>query len=184
MGHPAADEQLFAAFLEGRQEMFGSLVRRYRQSLYAFICRMTGSKADAADLFQETFIRVFRYGESYRGQSSFKTWLYAIASNVCRTHIAKMKPRTASTEEIDCEVENGARQASAVLELKEAGERIARAVAALPRAQREVFVLKAYEDMKYPEIAQALQRPLGTVKSQMRYALRKLRDELGGLWGS
>ena len=181
MGHPPTDEQLLTGLLEGQQEMFGSLVHRYEQSLYAFICRMTGNEADAADLFQDTFLRVYKYRDSFRGQSSFKTWLYTIARNVCRTHTARMNSLPVSIEEFDWDAENGAPQVSSVLELKEAGERIARAVAVLPEAQREVFMLKAYEEMKYPEIARVLQRPIGTVKSQMRYALRKLRGELGGL---
>ena len=185
MGHPAADEQLFAAFLEGRQEMFGSLVRRYEQPLYAFICRVTGSEVDAADLFQDTFVRVFRHGHSFHGRSSFKTWLYAIAANVCRSHMAKRKVRTVNTNDMDPandRPDDNSPQASSVLESKEVGARIAHAVAGLPSDQREVFVLKAYEDLTYTEIAEALKRPVGTVKSQMRYALRKLRNNLGGLW--
>ncbi len=83
-------------------------------------------------------------------------------------------------EQHDCGTEfaNGKPTATAQLEARETGELIAEAVAALPREQREVFILKAYEEMTYPQIARTLERPVGTVKSQMRHALRKLRGRL------
>jgi len=181
MDHPVTDEQLLAGFLEGRQEMFEKLVHRYEQPLYAFICRMTGSQAYAEDIFQDTFVRVFRYADSYSSRSSFKTWLYTIAANVCRTNITKTRRHVSQQDPREEERQNGGPGVSDRLEAKETGERIARAVATLPPEQREVFILKAYEDMSYPEIARALNRPVGTVKSQMRYALQKLRGSLQAL---
>jgi len=178
MDHPVTDEQLLADFLEGQQEMFEKLVHRYEQPLYAFICRMTGSEAQAADIFQDTFVRVFRYADSYGSKSSVKTWLYTIAANVCRTNIAKARRHPSGQDICKGEHQNGGPSVPSQLEAKETGKLIAEAVATLPQEQREVFVLKAYEDMTYPQIARALNRPVGTVKSQMRYALRKLRSSL------
>lgn len=171
----ASDEQLLAGFLEGREAMFAELVNRYEQPLYGFICRLTGRPADAADAFQETFLRVFQKADTFGGRSSVKTWLYAIATNVCRARLraAQRHPeRPDPPEQAHLAAPNG----EAISQ--EVGERIARAVGRLPADQREVFLLKTYEELSYPQIASALGRPLGTVKSQMRLALAKLRADL------
>jgi len=161
--------------------MFAELVRRYELPLHAFICRLTGQPGEAPDLFQETFLRVFEHAASFRGRSSFKTWLYAIAANVCRSRLRSSRrrqtlPQTDVLEQVDTtRGPNGAAEAA------EIGRRIGEAVGALPVEQREVFVLRIYDEMTYREIAEALDRPLGTVKSQMRAALGKLRAALRAL---
>ena len=168
-------EQLLTGFLEGQEAMFAELVQRYEEPLYGFICRLTGRPADAADAFQETFLRVFQKADTFAGRSSFKTWLYAIATNVCRARLraAQRHPeRSDPPEQAHLAAPNG----HAISQ--EVGERIARAVGRLPTDQREVFLLKTYEELSYPQIARALGRPLGTVKSQMRLALAKLRTDL------
>ncbi len=98
-----------------------------------------------------------------------------MATNVCRARIRKAQrhPETSDPpEQAHLATPNG-HAAS-----KEIGEHIARAVGRLPADQREVFILKTYEELTYPQIADALGRPLGTVKSQMRLALSKLRADL------
>lgn len=158
--------------------MFGELVRRYERSLHGFVCRLTGEPGAAADLFQETFLRVFQHAASFRGGSRFKTWLYAIAANVCRSHARKaMRRRTVSDEDAP-EPPDPAPGPNGAAQSEEIGERVARAVRELPVAQREVVVLKLYDELSYSEIADALGRPLGTVKTQMRAALKALRPRL------
>ena len=175
------DEELLAAFVGGNEAMFGELVRRYERPLHALICRLTGDPAEAPDVFQETFIRVFRHAGSFTGRSRFKTWLYAVAANVCRSHARAMARRQATGGPDAPERPDQAPGPDGVAQSKEIGARIGQAVAGLPADQREVLVLKLYEELTYAEIAQALGRPLGTVKSQMRAALKKLRPQLRGL---
>jgi len=178
MARPPSDEQLLAAFLRGEDTMFAEIVRRYEAPLHAFICRLTGDAGEAPDLFQETFIRVAQHAGSFRAESRFKTWLYAIAANVCRSHLRQAKRRQSlSADAVPDEPDRGPGPNGAAAS-REIGQRIATAVGALPVEQREVFILKAYDELSYPEIARALGRPLGTVKSQMRLALTKLRVEL------
>ena len=175
MAQPPSDEELLAAFLRGEEAMFAELVRRYEEPLHAFICRLTGEPAEAPDLFQETFIRVFQHAATFRGESRFKTWLYAIAANVCRSHRKRGRESFSAAEKTPVPFSHGTNGAA---EAKEIGQRIGQAVGALPLEQREVFVLKVYDELSYAEIARAVGRPLGTVKSQMRLALGKLRAEL------
>jgi len=175
------DESLLAGFLRGEEDMFTELVTRYEQPLYSFICRLTGDPAEATDLFQETFVRVYQRASSFRAESRLKTWLYAVATNVCRAHGRKKARSGTTTAERASEPANGSPGPSRLAESTEVGERIASAVGALPQEQREVFILKVYEEMTFQNISELLERPLGTVKSQMRLALGTLRGDLHDL---
>jgi RNA polymerase sigma-70 factor (ECF subfamily) len=176
-----SDERLLAGFIAGDCTMFAELVRRYERPLYGLIVRFSGAESDAPDLFQETFLRVFQHAESFGGRSAFRTWLYAIALNVCRghgrkrRHVAEELPDGDALPQVDRPGPDG------VAADREIGARIAAAVGRLPAEQREVFVLRAYEELTYDEIARVTDRPVGTVKSQMRLAVRKLRGALRGL---
>ena len=178
MANAPSDEQLLAAFVRGDSAMFAELVHRYEQPLHAFICRLSGRPGDAPDVFQETFVRAFQHAASFRGDSSVKTWLYAIAANVCRSRLRRANDFQPLSDGQAAERPDAADGPNGAAESTELGRRIAAAVGVLPAEQREVFVLKAYEELSYPQIAEALGRPLGTVKSQMRLALGKLRADL------
>jgi RNA polymerase sigma-70 factor (ECF subfamily) len=172
------DEEILRRFLEGDQAMFGTLIERYESPLHALLYRLTGSRGAAADLFQETFLRVFENAGSFRGDSRFKTWLYAIATNLCRQRWRRRQVRDARPLSRSPEPSCNDPAPPERVNYDEIGHRIERAVDALPIEQREVFVLKTYHDMTYAEIAATLDHPAGTVKSRMRLALRKLRAEL------
>jgi len=172
------DEEALAAYLRGDAAMAGELVRRYERPLYGFLYRLTGRPADAADLFQETFLKVVQHAGTFAGRSQFKTWLYSIALNAYRSRVRKASSREQPLEAADPPATGRAAQPDGVAEQAEVGGRIAAAVAQLPLEQREVFLMKVYNDMNYREIAEALGRPVGTVKSQMRLALGKLRGML------
>ena len=180
-GCDATDEELLSAFLRGKEIMFDELLQRHQGPLYGFICRLTGSPSDAPDLFQETFVRVVKHAGSFEGRSSFKTWLYTIACNVCRSYQRKARVGPTVTSDLPDNKADRSLDPSDAADSAEIGRHVARAVDALPEAQREVLVLKVYEGMSYPDIALAVNRPEGTVKSQMRLALQKLRHELQGI---
>jgi len=175
MDRPVTDEKLVEGFLQGEQKMFAELVRRYERPLYAFIHRMIGNETDAADLFQDTFLRVFRHARNFDHRSAFKTWLYAIAANRCRSYLAKPNPLVINNPPPHKESHSHEPGPPAAAHAREFCERVRQIVARLPLQQREVFILKAYDDLTYSEIARTLGRPIGTVKSQMRYSLKKLR---------
>jgi len=210
MAQTLSDEQLLSAVARGEDAMFAELVRRYERPFHAYFCRLTGQPAEADDLFQETFLRVWRGAAAFRAESQAKTWLYAIAANVARSRLRRLRRQAeVEGERVKCggSGNGGGEEWSSTFstlrsspstlypppstapvdpaprpnghaESHEIGSRIAQAVAALPPDQREVFLLKAYQDLSYPAIAAALGRPVGTVKSQMRLALGKLRTEL------
>jgi len=175
------DEEALAAYLGGDAAMVAELVRRYQQPLYGLLCRLTGCPADAEDIFQETFLRVIQHAGSFAGRSRFKTWLYSIALNAYRSRGRLASRRDQPLEAADPPAAGPANAPDTAAEHAEVGCRIAAAVSRLPNEQREVFLMKAYDDMTYAEIAEVLGRPLGTVKSEMRLALIKMRVVLHGL---
>ncbi len=180
-GAGVPDEQALLLFLEGDQAMFSELVRRYERPLYAFLVRLTGDREGAADLFQETFVHMWRSARTFRRESRFKTWLYAIAANAWRSSLRRRHDEVSLNEGDPLPAPDAAPGAAGALESEEIGARIGRAVGTLPPEQREVFVLRIYEKMDYAAIAATLNRPLGTVKSQMRLAVFRLRNSLRDL---
>ncbi|HYE97612.1 MAG TPA: sigma-70 family RNA polymerase sigma factor [Planctomycetota bacterium] len=170
-----SDEALFLAFLRGESGPFEVLVRRHEAPLYRFLLRRATSAGQAEDLFQETWVGVLRGRHTYREGRPFRPWLYAIALNLARK--AHGRPRPASLDTVDEAV-----QAEPGIGRAETSDRVQAAVQALPEAQREVFLLSEYDGLPYAEIAELLGRPLGTVKSQMHYAIKQLRAHLEPLW--
>lgn len=186
-----SDEELLGQYLRGRTAAFDTLVDRHARSLYDFILRRTGDEQAARDLLQETFLRVVRQGERFRGGSRVTTWLFRIARNLCVDHARRQSHRRhpsldhpADPAEGNESPALGDRVASAApAPDRRAADRrfraaFERALARLPDIQREVFVLRELEGLTFPEIAEVVGAPANTVKSRMRYALDALRGEL------
>jgi RNA polymerase sigma-70 factor (ECF subfamily) len=175
---PESPDGQLAALLrdEGNVMAFEMLLRRYQRPIFGFILRQVGDRARAEDVFQETFLR------GCRQPDAFKPWAFAIAANLCRNEARRDQVRqgTQPAERINGYAgtdpnPEGAAQAS------EARRKIEHALQQLPAAQREVFVLYHYTRLSYDEIAEALEIPLGTVKSRMNAALTGLRQLLAEL---
>jgi RNA polymerase sigma-70 factor (ECF subfamily) len=175
-----SDETLFAAWRRGEGDKLEGLVRRYEELLFRFLFRRTGDAARAEDLFQETWMSVMKGRETYDPTRSFKAWLYAIALNASRKAFRE-KP----SAPLDPAALSRALQPDSptkTLERRETAAAVQRILAALPDPQRDVFLLCEYEGLTYPEIAAIQDRPVGTVKSQMFYAVRRVKSALEELW--
>ena len=185
------DRRLVAGSAAGDQEAFHDLVRRHEGRIFNFMRMSTGGDAEAEDLAQEVFIRAFRALKGFRGESSFKTWLYAIAANVVRTHLTRKSRwqlvRTMWTgggrdEDVDVEPEPDARVDSVEQTLVRR-DAIDRALATLSPDLRLVITLRDVEGLDYREIAAALGVPIGTVESRLFRARQRLRPLLEPLLG-
>jgi RNA polymerase sigma-70 factor, ECF subfamily len=177
----ASDEVLFGHVKAGQEEAFEALVRRYEKPLYNYLRRMAGYASDPEDLFQETFLRVYTHRMRFREQAPFRPWLYRIATNVALDCLRRNKRRPtlsldASPLQTAIAAPNSA--ADALARREETQERLRRALEELPDKHRAVFLMARYEDMDYPAIAEALEIPVGTVKSRMHKAVRLLRDAM------
>lgn len=177
-----SDEALFEDFRKGSESAFESLVQRYERPLVYFLTRTTNNHALSEDVFQETFIKVFEKRELYDSGRPFKAWLYRIAINTAYDRL-RQRHRSAAfslDENFDLE-DTSAVEPSLQLSRRELAESIDAAVAQLPESQRQVFVMREYEDLSYAEISEILDRPVNTLKSDMRRGLQKLQTLLDSL---
>jgi RNA polymerase sigma-70 factor, ECF subfamily len=177
-------------YQKGEVRAFETLLTRHRRPIYSFLLRFVGIPAVAEDLLQEVFLRVIKGAGAYERQAKFTTWLYTIARNLCVDQSRRQKHRKAASldETIDHNDEGGARLLDLVPDggagtdrkaiSKELRGHLETAIAGLSDEQREVFIMRELLDMPFKEIADVVGCPENTVKSRMRYALEKLREEL------
>lgn len=153
---------------------FAELVRRHQQALVNFFLR-SGAYAESEDLAQETFVRLYRYRHRYQATARFSTFLYVLARNVWSDRGRKLQRQDRLAAELQI-------QANVVEEPENAEPgRAMDAATALDRLSpklREVIVLNIYQGLRYQEVADVLDIPLGTVKSRINLALQTLRETL------
>ena len=179
--------QLAAA---GDRDAFDALVRRHQARTYNFVRTMVHDDADAEDLTQDVFVRVWKSIGRFRGDSAFSTWLFRIAVNVARTHLSRRSrwrlfSRPASDESPDAPAD--AEDLPSPERLEDDVVRrdlIDRALATLSPDLRAAVTLRDVEGLEYREIARALDIPLGTVESRIFRARQRLRPLLAPLLGS
>jgi RNA polymerase sigma-70 factor (ECF subfamily) len=178
-----SDERLMLRFQGGDVRAFEVLVRRHRTPLFSFLARLTGDRARAEDLCQEALLKAVGAAGRWEPRASFRTWLYAIARNQAVDEARRQAFRRA--EPLDAP--SGAEAAAEGPAPDGAAEgallrpKLEAALAALPEEQREVFLLREYAGLRFPEIAEVTGAPENTVKSRMRYALEGLRERLAAL---
>lgn len=185
------DNELYEQFLKGNREAINLLIRRNSAKLYGYIFRMTGNVEIARELVQEVFLRFVRAKPKFESGTKVTTYLFMVARNIAIDHIRKVKIRKhISFSTTSGRNENGTRRqlqekisdCSANPENSasegEVREKIMSAVSTLPQEQREVFVLRFLEELEIAEISRITGSNENTVKSRIRYALAKLREEL------
>jgi RNA polymerase sigma-70 factor (ECF subfamily) len=172
--------------LDGGDRAMTELVGRYERPLFRFIFNMVGDLQTAEDLFQETFMRLHKYRNSYDATARLRPYLYRIAVNVAREAMSRRSSRP-NTASLDRNM-NGAAFAErlpstlpgpdTIREGDEMRSQVRAAVMALPETEREVVHLRVSRGLKFAEIAEATGVPVATAKSRMLYAIRRLRPVL------
>jgi RNA polymerase sigma-70 factor (ECF subfamily) len=180
------DQGLIDACRRGQTEAFGLLVRRYQDRLYPTVLRLTGSAEDAHDLLQETFLRAYRKLSLFQGESGFYTWVYRIAVNLAlsdrrRRKSARPAVALSSRETFDPPDDPAQTDPAGPLERAERDARVQNALSALAPDHRAVVVLKDLDGLRYEEIAEMLNIPVGTVRSRLHRARNELRLLLHGI---
>jgi RNA polymerase sigma-70 factor, ECF subfamily len=183
MGKGASDEDLMLRYGKGDARAFEVLYQRHRLPLYRFLLRQVGNAASAEELFQDLWMRVVNSRGRYEARAKFTSWVYAIAHNrLMDFYRANGRASFLSHEESESVLEDlPAAEIDADLRLdrKRAVERLLAALAGLPDAQREAFLLQQEGEMSIEEIAAATGVGPETAKSRLRYAVAKLRASLG-----
>ncbi len=171
---PEPDVALMLEVGAGSEAAFTTLVNRHQNSLLNFFARM-GASSDCEDLAQETFVRLYRYRGRYEPAPRFTTFLYHLARNVWADRGRKIIRIERLAAEFQNEVEIagqlGPKRASESVDIEGA-------LARLSPKLREVIVLNIYQGLRYQEVADVLEIPLGTVKSRINLALTALKEIL------
>src|SRR5437660_4959179 len=167
-----SDERLMLAFSQGSSEAFTELFHRYKQPVFGFFCRRVSDPANAEELTQETFFAVLRAGARYEPRALFRTYLYAIGFKILRAHRRKAAFRATFFGQQNSAPDPSRRDAT------ESGLWVRRAVGKLEAIDREILLLREFEQLSYAEIANLLQLPLNTVRSRLFRARTALRNLL------
>jgi len=189
-----SDEMLIDAHCHGDSAAFAELVSRYGNRLLGYLVRMSGSRDQAEDLFQETFRKVHQKARTFRGPR-FKSWLFQIATRVAIDAMRKRKrlPAVSLNQQLDCDADSAQLGAVALADNSsdpadeamkaEQTEQVKQAIEMLPAKQRATLVLAYYQQLSYSEVAAVMGCSVGTVKTQMFRALRTLAQRLPDMSG-
>jgi len=182
MGEAPSDEELMLRYCDGDAAAFDVLYRRHRGPMYRFLLRQSGDAATAEEVFQDVWMRVVNSRERYEVRAKFSSWVYAIAHNrLMDFYRASGRAAFLGQEESEAALEALPADDPPVdvrLDRKRAAERLLAALASLPAAQREAFLMQQEGDLSLEDIAAATGVNRETVKSRLRYALAKLRASL------
>lgn len=178
MGDARSDEELMLAYAGGDLIAFETLYRRHRGTLYRFLLRSLRQRADADELFQETWSRAIAARERYRPEAKFTTWLLQIAHNLVVDRFRRRRPQ-ASPEETETVLRNldapdGSRPDHVLSEFEQR-RRLQLALEDLPEEQRVAFLLRMENGLGLEEIAEVTGAGRETVKSRLRYAFARIR---------
>jgi RNA polymerase sigma-70 factor (ECF subfamily) len=187
---PTDDLTLVRRARSGDQRAFTLLVERYQKKVYAVALGMVKDAEEAMDVSQEAFVKVHRYLDRFKGDSSFYTWLYRITTNTCIDVLRRRGVTSNSSDsvEYDDTVELDGTEANLSLlgsQLdtsparsalrRELGEKLEDALAQLPEKHRAVLLLRELEGMSYDDLARTLEIPKGTVMSRLFHARAKVQ---------
>lgn len=170
------DEQLVDACRRGDAQAFQELVERHKGQVFALIARSVADRNRAEDLAQDVFLRIYRGLPYFRGESRLSTWIYRIVANVCAQEAGR-RPAPAS---LDDERHQPALPASVDRQFSdlELRQRLEKAIARLPANQRLLVAAHYLDGVQYEDLAEALNLPMGTVKTHLYRAKQQLRRML------
>ena len=177
----ADDEALMRLLQQGCDDALDQLVRRWEGPMLGFFYRSVGDLETAEDLRQDLFVRLYVYRATFRGDSSFRVWLYQLATNLARTYRRRAKTRRRAVE-VDPngqlgppEVPDNSPAASEIVQRHESVRLVRKLLDALSAEDREALILRFFEGLRYREISQALAVAEPTAKSRVYRAVERLR---------
>jgi len=189
MSEPKTDQQLVEMVQQGNKAAFDLLVRKYQNKVLSLVSRFVKNQGDVPDVAQEAFIKAYRALPNFRGDSAFYTWLYRIAVNTAKNHLAAQKRRPSSS---DLEIEESeyfdeadklrdSASPERLLLTRELRDVVINTLEALPEDLRTAISLRELDGLSYEDIANIMECPVGTVRSRIfraREALEKQIDPL------
>lgn len=188
----SSDEDLMQAFKRGDKTAFGFLLDRHQKPLFNFVLKYLRNPEAAEEAFQEIFLRIIRSSAEYKVSAKFTTWLYTVARNYCidqlrkgrfRQHVSLEQPLgegddPATLHDRLADDGHGADHAASAQQLE---TKLFAVLDEMPEDQKEVFLLREYQGLKFEQIAVLTRSSINTVKSRMRYALKFLQKKFSGI---
>lgn len=164
--------------MSDNERIFNQLVKDYSEQLWWHVRRMVGTQEDADDLLQEIFLKVWNALPSFRGESGLYTWIWRIATNETLNWLRKERVRAALRfSSIDAEMERRI-QADPFFNGTEAQRELSKAVAKLPEKQRQVFVMRWWDELSYEDISAITGTSVGALKASFHIAQKKIKLNL------
>lgn len=186
MSENDADLQLVRLVQQGKKQAFDLLVKKYQYKVLSIALKYVSEQTDAQDIAQETFIKAYRAIPDFRGDSSFFTWIYRIASNTAMNYVS-CSSRKYSSVDIDApEIESYAgveklhevNNPENILEGRDAHKIIKDVLNALPNELRQAIILREIEELSYEDISKIMECPIGTVRSRIFRAREIIEEKL------
>jgi len=189
MSNKSDDSKLVKRVQKGDKGAFDLLVLKYQHKIVNLVMRYVRDPELALDITQEAFIKAYRALPRFRGDSAFYTWMYRIAVNTAKNHLAAQRRRPMDVdldlqdpEQYDLHAKLRETDTPEGLNLgRELKETVERAIAALPEDLRTAIILRELEGMSYEEIAQTMECPVGTVRSRIFRARDAIAKKVGPL---
>jgi len=190
------DTELFARFAAGEESAFRTIIKRYKNSLYAFLRRFLNDQNLIEDIFQETFLQIFTSRKNFDTSRPLKPWLFTIAANKAKDALRKKQRSTAMTigtiadsEQMSFEdVLNSITSDKVVpydnMARNETASRVRQVIANMPENLREILILAYFNKFSYKQMASILSIPIGTVKSRLHTSVHRFTKDWKAAIGS
>ncbi len=177
------DHELMQEYRQGNMLVMDEILRRYKNPVYRFLCRLSSNSAEAADITQEVFLRVHQNRLEYKPIGKFSTWLFGIAHNLFISSVRKKKwlsiwPTKQDGSDDQVEFESLDPSPDQIVEEDEFAKVMKECIKKLPFLQSEALILREYEKMDYQEIARILKVSPAAVKTLIYRARQNLKDKL------
>ena len=187
------DRQLVERAQRGDKQAFELLVEKYQRKLARLLSRFIRDPAEVEDVTQEAFIKAYRALPAFRGDSAFYTWLYRIGINTAKNYLVAMGRRAPTTTEVEAEEAEGFEEGEQLRDINtpesqllsnEIAETVNDTIEELPEELRTAIQMREIEGMSYEDIAQAMNCPIGTVRSRIFRAREAIAEQLRPLLGT
>ena len=164
--------------MEGLEQVFNNIVKQYSERLYWHVRRMVGSHEDSDDLLQEIFLKIWTALPSFRGEAQLYTWVWRIATNETLNWLRKEKVRALLRFSSADELAAQKVAADPYFNGTAAEREVAKAVARLPEKQRQVFIMRWWDELSYEEISAITGTSVGALKASYHIAQEKIKLNL------
>lgn len=175
------DNELIQNFLQGDNDAFSSLVNKYEKYVFSIAFSVSQNREDARDISQDTFLKAFLSLRSFKGKSSFSTWLYSLAKNTACDYLRKRKNTVSLDSDSFPDLPSSSLSPFSLILQKEVGKEVRKEIKNLSKNQRDVVILREYCDYSYKEISKILNINVQTVKTRLFRGKEKLKEKLEGI---